>query len=90
MNKKFALFYFMCIVIVSLLLAFPFSHKVNIDPLNINEAFRFFEDVNYQVTVGGLLIVMGVGGFFTLNELFKTSIAITILGVILVLVMQRF
>lgn len=90
MNKKFALFYFCMCVLTSLLLAIPLHHKINIDPNGINETFRFFEDFNYQVTVGGLLITLGVGGFFTLDEAFKTSIAITILGVILMLVMQQF
>ena len=90
MEKKFALFYFCMCVIVSLLAAIPFSQRIHLDPLQINEAFRFFENYNYQATVGGILIIIGVGGFFTLNELFKTSIAITILGVILFLVVQQF
>lgn len=78
--------YFILCMIISSVLAIPFSAKIA-GCIDVNQDFNFLGHPEFQATWGALLIVIGVGGLLTLDELYKTSIALAVLGVLFILVM---
>lgn len=79
--------YFILCMIISSVLAIPFSAKIAGWIIDVNQNFNFLGHPEFQATWGALLIVIGVGGLLTLDELYKTSIALAVLGVLFILVM---
>ena len=77
--------YFILCMIISSVLAIPFSAKIA-GLIDVNQDFNFLGHPEFQATWGALLIVIGVGGLLTLDELYKTSIALAVLGIFFILV----